>query len=78
MGSMTLDDGGTQSLASMVRALVSMSQDSMRSLLSAGILAVMEGIAPAVIFSRDWRGIDQSRDAGMGRTSRYYDSRIHS
>ena len=48
MGSRTLGGGGAQSLASMVRALVSKSQDSMRSLLSAGIRSTR---LTAVIFT---------------------------
>jgi hypothetical protein len=69
--SRTLGGSVTQSLASIVRALVSMHQESMRSSLS-----------PAGDFKADsdWRGMRGFLIGVMGMKTRvdYYDARIHS
>ena len=71
VGSRTLGGGVIQSLASMVRALVSMRQDSMRSLL---------WHCRDFQADSDWRGMRGFLIGVMGMKTRvdYYDARIHS
>ena len=73
--SRTLGGSVTQSLASMVRALVSMRQDSIRSLLSEGIARLTSRGRRGEM--RELRGFLACQGMGRGEVD-YYDARIHS